>query len=68
MPLVVPGVTPASKKAEKNNDDKKIEETLKDSAQAHQAQPGPVIPKDQSVFENKASREELDARKAELNK
>ena len=33
-----------------------------------QAAPGPVIPQDTSVFENKPSREEILARTAELNK
>lgn len=34
----------------------------------HTAAPGPVIPDDTSVFEKKASREELHARAKELNK
>ncbi|KAF8449946.1 hypothetical protein BGX38DRAFT_1185527 [Terfezia claveryi] len=33
-----------------------------------QAAPGPVIPQDTSVFENKPSREEILAKTAELNK
>lgn len=38
------------------------------AANAFQAAPGPVIPQDTSVFENPASREELLAKTAELNK
>jgi len=62
MPLVVPGISPASKKAEDKKSDAKA------TAQHHQANPGPVDVQDKSVFENKPSREEQEARKAELNK
>jgi len=60
MPLIVPGVTPASKKHE--------EEKKKPQAHDFQAQPGPVNPQDKSVFENKPSREEQEAKVEALNK
>ena len=37
-------------------------------AEHYQATPGPVIPQDMSVFEQKLSKEELLARTEELNK
>ncbi|TGZ82339.1 hypothetical protein EX30DRAFT_339630 [Ascodesmis nigricans] len=61
MPLVVPGVTPASKKAEHAEDDKKPK------AQHFQAHPGPAIPEDKSAFEKTPSKEEQHARAQELN-
>lgn len=53
--------------AKDNKDDDKQEQP-KARAEHHQAQPGPVIPQDTSVFENKPSDEELERRKAEVNK
>lgn len=65
MPLIVPGITPASKKAQSSSDAKG---DAKATVQDHQSNPGPVIPEDKSAFETKVSRDELDARKTELNK
>lgn len=64
MPLVVPGLMSEPKKSQDN----KNSGDAKASAEHHSANPGPVIPKDTSVLENPASREELKARAAELNK
>lgn len=63
MPLVVPGITPASKKAEQKNSDNEN----KPKAQHFQAQPGPAIPEDKSVFECAPSKEEQHARAKDLN-
>jgi len=63
MPLVVPGISPASKNAEA----KKSENQTKPTIQQQTANPGPVIPENTSVFENKPSREQQEIRKQELN-
>ena len=48
--------------------DKKDDKSTGARAEHFQAAPGPAIPKDLSVFENKLSPEEIKARTAELNK
>lgn len=63
MPLVVPGIM---SEPSKNNDNKGPQQA-KATAQDHNANPGPAIPQDTSVFENPASREEMKARAEELN-
>lgn len=49
-------------------DKKPKDNSAKAMAEHHTAAPGPVIPEDKSVFENKPSREEQHIRAAELNK
>lgn len=70
MPLVVPFVTndPKDKKTNDSNDCGKKDESAKAQAQDFQAQPGPVIPQDISVFEGVLSKEETMERVKELNK
>jgi len=49
MPLIVPGIAPASK----DNDDKKNNDNSKKTKakfEHHQANPGPVIPENTDVF------------------
>jgi len=65
MPLIVPGISPASKKHE---EEKKREEDEKPQPHHFQARPGPVVPEDKSVFESKPSREEQEAKMRALNK
>jgi hypothetical protein len=69
MPLIVPGIMqePEKKHGGASDDKKKEGEHEKAQAAHFAAAPGPVIPEDTKVFEQKPSREELEARARSLN-
>jgi len=68
MPLVTPGITQQpEKKSGDNNKSADYNQAAQQFQQAASANPGPAVPPDASVFENKPSREEQEARAKELN-
>ena len=68
MPLVVPGITQQpDKKPSGDNRPAGDDQAAQQFQKATSANPGPVVPPDVSVFENKPSREEQEARAKELN-
>ncbi|KAI5851331.1 hypothetical protein DFP73DRAFT_150691 [Morchella snyderi] len=84
MPLIVPGINSKDGDSASNNmstnpvipNEEQIKAGVFDKkggsakacAEHHNATPGPVIPDDTSVFEDKPSREEQHAKAKELNK
>jgi hypothetical protein len=69
MPLVVPGIMqePEKKHGSASDDKKKEGEQVKPQAADFAAAPGPVLPQDTKVFEQKPTKEELEERAKALN-
>jgi len=78
MPLIVPfldskddckkDAQPSEESVKSGVPDKNDKEEVKAEPEHFKAMPGPAVPSDTSVFETKASSEELHARAKELNK